>query len=358
MRTVKKLMCHQVWCVCVLALAGCATAPRPAPLEHRTRPVSEPAAAKSPAPTANASVSAPEKTVRPVRNLDPDQRPSQYTVVKGDTLYSIALDAGLDYRELAQWNGLEDVNLIKVGQTLRLTAPDMTPPPAVGVQVGKIERTPLTEVATLPEASGSAAAKASEAVALPTYTEPKPSKKPWSEGAQAQGAAADKAKGADKNLTPEKPVVVPDPKAVEVKNTAVAGVPEPKASANADDEEGMSWALPTAGKIAGRFGEAGGKGVDFAGRSGQSILASGSGKVVYAGSGLRGYGKLVIIKHNKTYLSAYAHNQKLLVKEGDSVTKGQKIAEMGNSDSEQIKLHFEIRRFGKPVDPMKYLPAE
>ena len=98
------------------------------------------------------------------------------------------------------------------------------------------------------------------------------------------------------------------------------------------------------------------KGVDIAGKMGDPVMAAGDGKVVYSGTGLRGYGKLVIIKHNATYLSAYAHNRTILVKEGESVSKGQKIAEMGNSDADQVKLHFEVRRQGKPVDPLKYLP--
>jgi lipoprotein NlpD len=122
-------------------------------------------------------------------------------------------------------------------------------------------------------------------------------------------------------------------------------------------EEAMEWGMPTSGKVVAEFSEsANRKGVDIVGKKGQAVVASASGKVVYSGSGLRGYGKLVIIKHNKTYLSAYAHNDQVLVKEGQNVSKGQKIAEMGNSDAEQVKLHFEIRKLGKPVDPAKYLP--
>jgi lipoprotein NlpD len=114
--------------------------------------------------------------------------------------------------------------------------------------------------------------------------------------------------------------------------------------------------MPTQGKLIGSFSEADNrKGIDIAGKLGQPIFASAPGKVVYSGSGLRGYGKLLIIKHNKTYLSAYAHNDQLLVKEGETVTRGQKIAEMGNTDSDQVKLHFEVRRLGKPVDPANYL---
>ena len=123
------------------------------------------------------------------------------------------------------------------------------------------------------------------------------------------------------------------------------------------EEEAFEWGMPTSGKLIAGFSESENrKGVDIMGQRGQAIVASASGKVVYSGSGLRGYGKLIIIKHNKTYLSAYAHNDRILVKEGQSVSKGQKIAEMGNSDADQVKLHFEVRRQGKPVDPLKYLP--
>lgn len=118
----------------------------------------------------------------------------------------------------------------------------------------------------------------------------------------------------------------------------------------------LAWIWPANGKMIGTFSEAGSKGVDIAGKAGDPVIASSDGKVVYSGTGLRGYGKLVIIKHNNTYLSAYAHNQNILVKEGQSVSKGQKIAEMGNTDADQVKLHFEVRRQGKPVDPLKYLP--
>jgi lipoprotein NlpD len=124
-----------------------------------------------------------------------------------------------------------------------------------------------------------------------------------------------------------------------------------------DDEAPLEWGMPTSGKVVAGFSESENrKGVDIAGQRGQAVVASAAGKVVYSGSGLRGYGKLIIIKHNKTYLSAYAHNDQILVKEGQNVNKGQKIAEMGNTDAPQVGLHFEIRRLGKPVDPAQYLP--
>ena len=129
------------------------------------------------------------------------------------------------------------------------------------------------------------------------------------------------------------------------------------ADAEDNDEAELNWSMPAEGKLIAGFSEsANRKGIDIAGKLGQPVVASAPGKVVYSGSGLRGYGKLVIIKHNKTYLSAYAHNDQVLVKEGQSVTRGQKIAAMGKTDADQVKLHFEVRRFGKPVDPAKFLP--
>ncbi|HEX7634958.1 MAG TPA: peptidoglycan DD-metalloendopeptidase family protein, partial [Noviherbaspirillum sp.] len=122
------------------------------------------------------------------------------------------------------------------------------------------------------------------------------------------------------------------------------------------DDESISWIWPADGKVVATFGE-GKKGIDIAGKIGQPVLAAGAGKVLYAGSGIRGYGNLVIVKHSNNLLSAYAHNKTIFVKEDQTVSKGQKIAEMGNSDSDAVKLHFEIRQQGKPVDPSKFLPS-
>jgi lipoprotein NlpD len=126
---------------------------------------------------------------------------------------------------------------------------------------------------------------------------------------------------------------------------------------NVSADENLVFAWPHPGQVLANFDEAKNKGLDFGGRAGDPVLAAADGKVVYAGSGLRGYGNLVILKHNNTYLSAYAHNQTLLVKEDQAVQKGQRIAEMGSSDADRVKLHFEIRKQGKPVDPAKLLPA-
>ena len=135
---------------------------------------------------------------------------------------------------------------------------------------------------------------------------------------------------------------------------AVAAASSPQPAVTEDD---IAWIWPAQGRLIAGFDEVKNKGFDIDGKAGDPIIAAGDGRVVYAGAGLRGYGNLIILKHNNTFLTAYAHNQTLLVKEDQSVKKGQKIAEMGNSDADRTKLHFEIRRQGKPVDPARYLPA-
>jgi lipoprotein NlpD len=192
-------------------------------------------------------------------------------------------------------------------------------------------------------------------------SEPKALKLPYSEQALAQMRDSSAA------APPAPPVVAPPapaaPSATGPPATpapgAVAAAPGRVESARVPEIDGgnIDWAWPAAGKVISGFSETANlKGIDIAGKAGQPVLASGAGKVVYAGSGLRGYGKLIIIKHNNTFLSAYAHNREILVKEGQQVARGQKIAEMGDSDADKVMLHFEIRRFGKPVDPAKFLP--
>ncbi len=138
------------------------------------------------------------------------------------------------------------------------------------------------------------------------------------------------------------------------------GRPEPRTESGGEIAKGpddLDWTWPTRGKLVGSFNDSTSKGIAIAGKLGQPIHASAPGRVIFSGTGIRGFGKLIVIKHNNTYLSVYAHNNELSVKEGQNVTRGQKIAEMGSSDADQVKLHFEIRRFGKPIDPMKLLPA-
>jgi lipoprotein NlpD len=172
-------------------------------------------------------------------------------------------------------------------------------------------------------------------------SQPKGIKVPYSDSAFAQLSGQ----------TQSKPVVVPPVAKVDTRA-------DEKPVVNEEDDEKVDWGWPVGGKVLNTFNESTNlKGIGIAGKLGQAVVASAPGKVLYSGDGIRGYGKLVIIKHNKVYLSVYAHNSQLLVKEGQTVVKGQKIADMGSSDSDQIKLHFEIRRFGKPIDPLKLLPA-
>ena len=291
----------------------------------------------------------------PVPVAEPDWRPRTYTVKRGDTLYAIALDHGLDYRELAAWNNLENINLIHPGQVLRLGAvPESASAAASGVQTAPLRVVPPV-VAGDTGAVPSAPAVAAGARNTDNYkTQPKAVKEPYSEPALREvqrGAVATTAVPVPSAAAVVAPPPEPTPPVV------VARIDPKPAAEPPDGDEKVDWAWPAKGRIVTGYSEAASlKGIDIAGTAGTPVAASAGGKVVYAGTGLRGYGKLIIVKHNGTYLSAYAHNREILVKEGQQVNRGQKIAEMGNTDADQVKLHFEIRRHGKPVDPLRYLP--
>jgi lipoprotein NlpD len=255
-----------------------------------------------------------------------------YTVKKGDTLYSISLEHGQDYREVAAWNNLENPNRIHVGQQLRVSPPEgegpvaVTKPVVLDSRPVEAKRNGANTDTFKQEPKGGKVAYSDEALAR--MREPNPAEKP-----------------ADKPVekTEEKPAPA-----------------EPSKTPPPAGDDAVDWAWPSSGKSIGGFAEGGAganKGIDIAGKVGDPVYAAAAGKVVYVGSGLRGYGNLVIVRHNGSYLSAYAHNSKILVKETQTVAKGQKIAEIGSSDADQAKLHFEIRRLGKPVDPLNYLPA-
>ncbi len=251
-----------------------------------------------------------------------------YTVKRGDTLISIALNHGQDYRDIAVWNNMSDPNLIRVDQVLRVT-----PPPGASAGDSGVIVRPVTPPGG-----------ASPAPATAARTEPAGAKKPYSDETYAQMQR-------DANRTAvavvAAPAIKPEPK------------PEPRPGEPDADGDDVAWAWPLRGRIIGQFSESGAnKGLDIAAKVGDPVLAAGAGRVVYSGQGLRGYGRIVIVKHNNTFLSAYAHNSTLLVKEGQTVARGQKIAEAGNTDSDVPKLHFEIRRQGKPVDPAKFLPEQ
>lgn len=262
----------------------------------------------------------------------PDGR--HHIVRAGDTLLGIGRTYNQSVSDLVNWNGLENPHQIKVGQRLRIVPPDV--PGTSGVAVSQPVDMPGIDSTSSPAIG----------VSVPRLDEPKGGRIPYSD--QAWAALNPDA------LPPAQPVI-PAPSDIPVPVPPVpAPVPAPTPAPTA---KASAWLWPAAGPVIERFDETSNKGVDISGKPGDPVLASAAGSVVYAGSGLRGYGKLVIIKHNDDYLTAYAHNQTLLVKEGDTVVQGRKIAELGSTDADRPKLHFEIRRQGRPVDPMQYLPA-
>lgn len=276
-----------------LLLSACGTSLQRAPVEDRNPQPSRGAPA-APAAAASAA-SAPEAKLPP--GAENAGKPGYYTVKPGDALARIALDNGQSWRDVAKWNNLENPNRIEVGQVLRVVPPGVD---ASAVTAKPIAAAPKVETRPL-DAKPVAAAASAPAPAAPS----------------ASGTTATAAAGEDDNL---------------------------------------AWGWPVSQPVSAGFDEQRNKGLDFAGKAGDPVLAVADGRVVYAGSGLRGYGNLVIIKHNNTYLTAYAHNRAMLVEQDQVVRKGQRIAEMGSTESDTVKLHFEVRKLGKPVDPAKLLP--
>ena len=264
-----------------------------------------------------------------------------YVVKAGDTVRSIAREFGMDYRELIAINNIESPDRIAPGRVLKVKPPVSVV--AAGSSSAVAEPIASDLVVAKPLGNESLVEKRPLIGSSGTLKrEPKAGKEPYSDQALAQAQSQPK-------TGESAPVLATTEAKSEVKNDE-----KPVEPVVGADE--VNWVWPAGGKTIVRFGESGSKGVDIAGKAGDPIIASAGGNVSYCGEGLRGYGKLVIIKHNATYLSAYAHNQTILVKEGQSVSKGQKIADMGSSGTDKVKLHFEVRRNGKPVDPLKYLP--
>jgi lipoprotein NlpD len=242
--------------------------------------------------------------------------PSTHTVKRGETLYSIAWLYGLDYRHLATHNGIREPFIIYPGQRLNIS----------GTRAQADVPSP-----SRPDAEDQASGAGWKPL----------------EGPQPKSPAS-----------PEPPTPRVSPKRSEPARAAASGVSREKATSrgSASGSEVKDWMWPTEGTLITDFAGSGRKGLNITGRPGQSVVAAADGRVVYAGGGLRGYGELIIVKHNKRFLSAYAHNNRVLVKEGDKVKVGQRIAEMGSTGTDKVMLHFEIRRDGKPVDPVRYLP--
>ena len=298
-----KVFCALGLVALLSACAGSGGRVAPAPVEDRASRTQAAVAATA------ASRMATDKALPGAENAG---KPGFYTVKPGDTLIRVGLDHGQNWRDIARWSGLDNPNVIEVGQVLRVTPPGANVA-ADGVVVRPVTQTQMGQAAAMPPQSAAVKpAPATPAAAAPAV-----------------------------------------PPAASASSTQPPSAPAAEVSA----DEALAFIWPAQGNLLATFDEAKNKGFDIAGKAGDPILAAADGRVVYAGSGLRGYGNLIILKHNNIFLTAYAHNQSLLVKEDQNVKRGQKIAEMGNTDTDQVKLHFEIRRQGKPVDPAKFLPA-
>lgn len=243
------------------------------------------------------------------RQYQPQVTSGQYRVQRGDTLYSIAFRFGWDWKALAAHNRIPAPYVIRPGQVIRFGS-----------------QSTGTAVAAVPVVRSSTTV--TRTVSMPAAQTP----------VQSAPVAASSSSG---------------------KAPVVSSVPSTPGKVEGVARSSKGWAWPTKGTLIGKFSSNGSlnKGIDIGGNLGQPVLAASDGSVVYAGSGLRGYGELVIIKHSDAYVSAYGHNRRLLVREGQQVKVGQHIAEMGSTGTDQVKLHFEIRRQGKPVDPLQYLPS-
>ncbi|MRT13459.1 murein hydrolase activator NlpD [Enterobacteriaceae bacterium RIT711] len=259
---------------------------------------------------------------------------STYTVKRGDTLFYIAWITGNDFRDLAQRNNVPAPYGLNVGQTL---------------QVGSASGTPITGGNAVTTADASAQGVAPIAAQNTTTVVASKPVITYSEdsGEQSANKMLPNNKGTATVVTA--PVTAPV-----VSSTSTV----PTASSTSDSAPISTWRWPTEGKVIENFSatEGGNKGIDIAGSKGQAVVATASGRVVYAGNALRGYGNLIIIKHNDDYLSAYAHNDTMLVREQQEITAGQKIATMGSTGTSSTRLHFEIRYKGKSVNPLRYLP--
>lgn len=297
---------HIVLLSALLAVAGCASN-YAAPIEQ-----------KPALPKAGRAAPASMPRVAHGTSVDRNQpTPAVHVVASGDKLLTIAWRYGLDVRDLVRWNQISNPDLIVVGQNLRLRpAAPPEPPPSSS------PRAP--SVVSAGPAATTASGLASRA--------PAPISKPAARISMAP-------------ITPDAPAL-----------RGAAAVPTDSAPNLASNKAGVRWMWPAQGKVSAVDGGSVTKGIDISGSRGQAVKAAAGGKVVYSGSGLRGYGELIIVQHNDTFLSAYAHNEARLVQEGRHVDAGETIARMGNSDTTNVMLHFEIRRNGKAVDPLQYLP--
>ncbi|MBM3367828.1 MAG: LysM peptidoglycan-binding domain-containing protein [Betaproteobacteria bacterium] len=308
--------------VAAILAAGCASH-APAPVQDR-RPT--PVAAAKPPVAQAAKPAAPTPTA------------GRYIVRRGDTLYSIALEHGVDFRDVAKWNDIGDPAKIRVGQSLQVSAPEGVQATQAGMQVGVVRGSSAPESRPL-DSKPSVQATAPDSA---TRTSPKALRLPFSE----QNVAL-----LSRGEAPAQAAPKPTPQPV-----APGAKPETPKPAPERNPEGIEFIWPAKGSVLVGFSEPRVKGIDIGGRVGDPVVAAAAGKVIYVGAGIPGLGKFVVIKHNDELSTVYAHAKEILVKMDQSVIRGQRIAELGDSDADRPKLHFQVRRLGKPLDPMGYLP--
>lgn len=282
----------------------------------------------------------PEIAVKPAQGTvgtTADGQTQVYTVKAGDTLYSLARRFNTTPSDLANWNNLGADPRLRVDQVIRVSAPGSATPAVASTDPGTATSSPVgaetIESRPIDGPGASTPPVAAPAGNAPVKSGPLGVKRPYSDATLAELSKPD---GGAVTTTPETPIA--------------------SAPATAPASGGVSWAWPSTGKVTEPYAAGKNNGVNIAGKAGDPVLAAADGKVTFAGTGVRGYGNFVIVRHTPDILSVYAHNRVNLVKEGATVTKGQKIAEMGSSDADSVKLHFEIRNDSKPVDPTKFLP--
>ena len=273
--------------------------------------------------------------------------PRYYTVRRDDTLASIARQFDTTPGDLAQWNALGADSKLRIDQVLRVNAPTLGGIPdasATGavarpIDGGAVEQRPLGGGPSMAQSASAQSASAPNSANVPEKTGPLGTKRPYSDAALAELSRPDR-----------DGVAAPAPAPAGASPAPASNAPTTMAPAS------VAWAWPAAGKPSTVFGDGKTKGIDISGKAGEAVLAAADGTVTFVGAKVRGYGNFVIVRHTPQLLSVYAHNRTNLVAEGAVVKKGQKIAEMGDTDADAVKLHFEIRNDSKPVDPLKFLP--
>lgn len=397
-----------VLALAVIALAGCTTT-NPAPVVDRTATSSRPLppatgqTSAAPAPVVQPPLVTlpPQVTTRPApaatiseRGAPPSSAAatpavvasaagntpgsSLHVVQRGETLYRIAVNNGLNVDQLAQWNGMAAGQTIREGQVIRLRPPEGSPPSGAAAAAVPAIGSVASDTRSMPPAtSGTAAgpqttANVGAAPSVPSVTEPRAQRVPYSDAALAQLQRGDAAaKPATPGQTPARGTGATTPISPADANAGVtssdsAGTPGASSAAastepevrpgNGVERDGVNWTWPTTGRVASKWSDrAAMKGIDIAARSGTAVVAAAPGKVIYVGKEPRGYGQMIVVSHAKETVSVYFHTDKVTVKEQQRVTLGQRIAEV--SENSGNKIHFEVRRQGRPLDPLTLMPA-